>query len=162
MNNSGNGVWRIYSKPTSVPPSWDDATGNTPLADHWDSLFDSVFNIRTLKTIYVFIYHKQPFWRIWVTLIVITPDASIAYLNWGKAEGALIMWLMHSFLWSSFLHLFTVCFHHRHVPDAFRTLSYNLSSITQVKLRLSLLAHLVSLFSKLMEFWYILWAPSQF
>jgi len=38
--------------------------------------------------------------------------------------------------------LFTVCFHHRHVSDAFRMhmLSYSLSSIMQVKLRLSLLA----------------------
>ena len=78
MNTSGHGVRRINSKPTSIPPSLDGATGNTSIADHWASLFDSVFNIRTLEIIYVFIYHKQPFWRIWVTLIVITPDASIA------------------------------------------------------------------------------------
>jgi len=78
MNTSGHGVRRINSKPTSIPPSLDGATGNTSIADHWASLFDSVFNVRTVKIIHVFMYHKQPFWRICVTLIVITPDASIA------------------------------------------------------------------------------------
>ena len=77
MNNSGHELRRINSKPTSVPPSLDDATGNTSIADHCASLFDSVFNIRTLEIIDVFIYHKQPFWRICVTLIAITPDGSI-------------------------------------------------------------------------------------
>ena len=77
MNNSGHELRRINSKPTSVPPSLDDATGNTSIADHWASLFDSVFNVRTLKIIHVFMYHKQPFWRICVTLIAITPDGSI-------------------------------------------------------------------------------------
>ena len=34
MNNSGHKVRRINSKPTSVPPSLDDATSDTSIADH--------------------------------------------------------------------------------------------------------------------------------
>jgi len=49
MDNRGRDFWseirRINSKPTSLPPSVDGTTGNKPIADHWESLFESVFNI---------------------------------------------------------------------------------------------------------------------
>jgi len=51
MDNCGRDFWstirRINSKPTSVPPSVDGTTGNKRIADHWASLFESVFNIGT-------------------------------------------------------------------------------------------------------------------